>query len=238
MDKNGKGKQNIKACFVFERRQITEMTEIVDSDSDIISVMPITLDSDDEQSDELSDFIIESVDSFNNWISNSFNNLFTRCFPCQRTAGDDFRDIAHSLISTEQEMDQETIPLIESINENKTEQKESSNSNKINEISIRITNDHMIDIISVKFGGSHFPVAFKTNDNDPDIQKVIDTWFMISDNNIYVKPELFYKLNIYYFEYKNKVRSVSWYKNRGGWIKFNNLEPCAFKTVKANMADR
>lgn len=157
------------------------------------------------------------VDGIENFVSTCFaSRLFPCLFPCsfpclrgyQRTAGDDLREIADSLIELEQL--------------NKAPQL------VFEEIKINLNSDKTIENIILN---NHYHL-FYTENSIKELKYIIGNWFTIQDNCIIAKPSLFRALDEYYLTVRKRSRRFD-DNFAGGWIKFayvsSRIQPCGFR---------
>ena len=157
-----------------------------------------------------------------------------------RTASDDLRDIANSLLS-ENDFD---MPLLNTYEYNKPKYELTTSDifSKIIDIKIRIDKSRKLTDIMVKYiyERRYVRVPFEPVNNPDYIQNIIDNWFTIYDNEIYAKSELFDELEIYYRNTKRN-RNTYWFEKKAEWIKFSysdsNMRPCGFKRFQQDNTD-
>jgi hypothetical protein len=152
----------------------------------------------------------------------------------RRTPADDLKDIANALVADTRE----DIPPIISNHILETVPVSFDSVTRATDIKVKLDKEQKIRQITVKYIGNnrYVTVPFENTRNPSYIQNVIDKWFVIEDNSIRAKSDLFFELEKYYKTNRKNNRTSSWFEKRTEWIKFsyndNNMKPCGFKKFK------
>ena len=176
-------------------------------------------------------------------ISNIFRNIrFGGCFGSEdyyRTAGDDLRDIANSLLNNN-DHDNDLSPIPDPIVKSPImDNIEANDFLKIIDVKIKLGKFRNIIQIMVKYVDEkrYVNVPFELSHNPTYIQNIINNWFIVAEESIYAKPELFDELEKYYQNSKRN-RNTYWFEKRAEWIKFSYIDskmrPCGFKKFQNN----
>ncbi len=160
-----------------------------------------------------------------------------------QTPADDLREIAESLLpDTGEEMSiiapNHVIDYDNYTNPISDNWAETNNRVENNDIKVKLDKERSITEIWVKYSNSnsYVLVPFENTHNPSYVQKVIDRWFVIIDNLIYARSELFGELEKYYQDSRKNRRNRYWFERRTEWIKFSyiddGMKPCGFKRFK------
>lgn len=158
---------------------------------------------------------------------------------CNRTPGDDLRDIARLLSRSD-----ETLGTVQMEYLTPTIVPENFKTREMDgtAVKVKLSRDHTVEQVMVRYSTDkkYINVPFEPSHNPVYIQNIFDTYFDAHFDeeimDITSKQVLFEDLESYYHNSRKNKRSANWFANRAEWVKFScidkQMKPCGFKRFK------